>query len=235
MSENALVKYNPKDIEVLKFIGLFGKSFAEVLGKTFYGSVQSARNNISRMKKVGMIKQVPTGLMKPRNAVILSSSVKRLLVDMGHTPKESRVSIGQLEHNMIEQMAYYHLSKIGEVERATVYRDKNKYHSVPDLVLTTPAGKIFVEVEMHQKSRASYKDFVAKSSKDRPRAVLYVCQNTKIMTSIANAMPTWDKLVYIDIETLIDNIARSSKVGATKQQDLLREDRKRADGLFNHS
>ena len=222
---STLVKYNSKDIEVVTFISIFGKSFAEVLGRTFYGSIQSARNNISRMKRIELIKQVPTGLMKPRNSIVLSSSTKHLLVDMGYTPKDSRVSIGQMEHNMIEQLAYYHLSKLGTIERASVYRDKNKYESVPDLILTTPTGKIFVEVEIHQKSKASYADFVTRAAKDNSRAVLYVCANKRIMKSIANAMREWDKLLYIDIDSLIENISTSNKVGATKQNDLLREPR----------
>jgi len=216
------VKYNERDMEVVKFISVFGKSFAEVLGKTFYGSVQSARNNISRMQKIGLLKYVPTGLMKPRNALVLTSSIKKLLIDMGYSPKDSRVSIGQMEHNMVEQLAYYHLSKIGEIERASVYKDKNKYHSVPDLILTTNLGKIFVEVEMHQKSKKSYADFVTRASKDEPRAVLYICANKRIMTSIANAMMEWNKLLYIDIESLIENISSTNKVGAIKQVDLLR-------------
>ena len=228
----ALVKYNPKDIEVAKFVSIFGKSFAEVLGKTFYGSVQHARNNISRMKKIGFIKLSPTGLLKPRNALMLSSSTKRLLIDMGYSPKEFRVSIGQMEHNMIEQIAYYHLSKIGSVERASVYRDKNRYYSVPDLVLSTPTGQIFVEIEIHQKSKAAYRDFVTKSAKDNPRSVLYICTNQKIMTSIANAMPPWDKLLYIDIDTLISNIASTQKVGPTKQNDLLRNKEDTGNSLF---
>lgn len=226
-----LVKYNQKDIEVLKFISIFGKTFAEVLGKTYYGSVQTARNNISRMKKIGLLKLTPTGLMKPRNAVALTISAKRLMIDMGYTPKEFRVSIGQMEHNMIEQIAYYHLSKIGSVERASVYWDKNRYHAVPDIVLTTASGKIFVEVEIHQKSKASYRDFVTRSAQDNPRAVLYICSNAKIMASIANAMPEWDKLLYIDIDSLVANIRDRQKVGALQQARLLRRKEER-EGLF---
>lgn len=217
------IKYNERDMEVVKFISIFGKSFAEVLGKTFYGSVQSARNNISRMKKIGLLKYVHTGLMKPRNALVLTTSIKKLLIDMGYSPKDSRISIGHMEHNMVEQLAYYHLSKVGKIERASVYKDKNKYHSVPDLILTTNAGQIFVEVEMHQKSKKSYADFVIRASKDEPRAVLYICSNKKIMTSIANAMMEWNKLLYIDIETLIENLLSGNKVGAIKQVDLLKK------------
>ncbi len=232
-----MVKYNKKDIEVMQFISIFGKSFAEVLGKTFYGSEQSARNNISRMNKIGLVKLVPTGLMKPRNAVTLSASAKRLMGDMGYTPKDFRTAIGSLEHNMIEQIAYYHLSKIGKVDRKSVYHDKNLYHAVPDLTLDDGSGrgKIFIEVEIHQKSKAAYGDFVARAAKDNPRAVLYVCANDRIMKSIANAMMRWDRLIYIDINTMISNITKNNKVGGVLQSDLLNEqfNRHGDNGLFH--
>jgi len=215
------VQYNKRDIEVIQFISIFGKSFAEVLGQTYYGSIQSARNGISKMKRIGLVKFVPTGLAKPRNSIVLTASAKHLLTDMGYSPKESRVSIGQMEHNMVEQIAYYYLGKVGTIKRASVYNDKNKYYAVPDLVLSLSSGNIFIEVEMHQKSKAAYRDFVTRVVKDNPRAVLYVCSNKRIMKSIANAMMQWDRLIYIDIDTLIENVSIYGKVGGTKQSELM--------------
>jgi len=217
------IKYNKIELEILIFISFFGRSYAEVLGKTFYKSVQGARNKISHMNKKGLIKLVPTGLTQPRNAVTLPKSTKDLLIDLGYTPKVHRGTISQLQHNIIEQIAYYHLSRLGEVTRTSVWHHKNTYHAVPDLILQTKIHTIAIEVETHQKGNPRYKNFVERSSKDNFDRVLYIMPNKKLMITIANNMPVWDKLFFIDIETMIKNIKLHNKIKPFTQKELLRD------------
>ncbi|MDL1957632.1 MAG: hypothetical protein LWW95_11410 [Candidatus Desulfofervidus auxilii] len=217
------IKYNQKELEILIFISYFGRSYAEVLGKTFYKSVQGARNKISHMKKKGLIKLVPTGLTQPRNAVTLPKSTKDLLLDLGYIPKVHRGSISQIHHNIIEQIAYYHLSKLGEVTRTSVWHHKNTYHAVPDLIVQTQIHTIAIEVETHQKGNPKYKDFVKRSSQDNFDRILYITPNKKLMKTIANNMPTWDKLFFIDIETMIENINIYNKIKPYSQKQLLKD------------
>lgn len=217
------IKYNEKELEILIFISYFGATYAEVLGATFYKSVQGARNKISLMKKKGLIKLVPTGLTQPRNAVTLPKSTKDILIDLGYTPKVNQSPISRIGHNMMEQILFYHLSTLGTVTRASVWHHKNIYHAVPDLILQTQINLIAIEVETHQKSTTSYKDFVRRSSEDNFDRVLYVMPTKKLMETIANKMPTWDKLFYIDIDTIIENIKLHSKIKPHTQKELLRD------------
>jgi len=67
------IKYNEAEMRILIFISYFGRTYPEVLGKTFYKNTQSARNKISLMKKKGLIKLEATGLSQPRNSITLLS------------------------------------------------------------------------------------------------------------------------------------------------------------------
>jgi len=216
------IKYNKIELEILIFISYFGRSYAEVLGHTFYKSTQTARNKISLMKKKGLLKLVPTGLTQPRNAITLPKSTKDLLIDLGYTPKVHRGTISQLHHTIIEQIAFYQLSKIGEVTRTSVWHHKNMYHAVPDLIVQTQIHTIAIEVEAHQKGNPRYKDFVQRASKDNFDRVLYIMPNKKLMITIANNMPDWDKLFFIDIETMIENIKHHNKIKPFTQKELLK-------------
>lgn len=223
MKEFITVKYNANHVEILIFINIFGKTYAEVLGSTFYASVQSGRNAIMKMKQRGLVIIKPTGLTKPKNEIVLGKEGKAILKERGYDIKSARSSIKNLEHNIIEQIAYYHLSKIGAVERKSVWHHMNQYHSVPDLEMWWGGRTIFVEVETTQKSKKRYLDIVNNMSKDDPSFVLYVAPNVKFMKSIANAMPLWDKkLYYIDIDTLIYNVRTFGKVKPFEQKELLK-------------
>ena len=41
-----------RDIEIFKFINRYGKSYIEVLGQTFFPSIQNARNRINKLSKL---------------------------------------------------------------------------------------------------------------------------------------------------------------------------------------
>jgi len=218
-----IINLHGQNKEVLIFINTFGKTYAEVLGSTFYASVQSARNTIVKMKKRGLVTLKPTGLIKPQNEIVLSSKAKVILKEEGYDIKDTRSSIKKLEHNMIEQIAYYHLGKVGHVERKSVYHHMNTYHSVPDLEMWWGGRTIFIEVETTQKSKKRYLEIVKNMSKDDPSFVLYIAPNTTFMMSIAKAMPLWDKkLYYIDIDTLIHNVKTHGKVKPFEQKELLK-------------
>jgi len=217
------IKYNEKELEILIFISYFGVTYAEVLGTTFYKSVQGARNKISLMKKKGLIQLVPTGLTKPRNAITLPKSTKDILIDLGYAPKRNQSVISKIQHNMLEQILFYHLNKLGTVTRASVWHHKNTYHAVPDLILQTQLHSIAIEVEIHIKSNTAYKDFVRRSSNDNFDRIVYVMPNKKMLITLANKMPTWDKLFYIDIQSIIENIKLYDKIKPYTQKELLRD------------
>jgi len=66
-----------RDIEIFKFINRYGKSYIEVMGKTFFNNEQVARNRINSLFKQGFISYWNTNLMTPRRAIILSEEIKK--------------------------------------------------------------------------------------------------------------------------------------------------------------
>ena len=218
------VKLNKYDLEILKLIALFGKTFDVVLGKTFFTSVQIARNNLTRMQKRGLIKFVESGHLSPRKAIILGYWGRKVMRDLEikiQPYKQTRT----LKHNILEQITFHHLSKIGEVEKKSVWHHKNTYFAVPDFIFR-PGGNriIFVEVETTQKSSNRYKDFVSRVSKDEPSAVLYIVEKKAFTKTLAKIMPTWDKLLYLGIDEMIENIEKTNRAGARTQKHILEEE-----------
>jgi hypothetical protein len=203
------------------FISDFGKTYAEVLGKTFFSSDQLARDFISKMKKKGLVELKKTGLIKPKNEIRLTANIKKDLKKIGFKITDPRSSIRKLNHNMVEQMAYFWLGKIGKIERKSIWHHKNVFHVVPDLLLRTDTMQIHVEIEVTQKSRNRYKERVLKGAKDKPSSILYITENKQMMQTLARAMPIWDKLSYIDIDTMINNIKHQEKIRPIKQVALL--------------
>jgi hypothetical protein len=41
------------------------------------------------------------------------------------------------------------------------------------------------------------------------------------MITIAKSLPLWEKLLFIDVDTLIKNVKTTGKVGAFKQSELI--------------
>jgi len=204
--------FTEKQKKIILFINTFGKTYAEVLGKTFFSSDQLARDFISKMKKKGLVELKKTGLIKPQNEIRLSTKTKKILKHADIKIIDNRSSIRKLSHNMIEQIAYFWLGKIGAIERKSVWHHMNVYHSVPDLVLRTETLRIHVEIETTQKSRKRYNEIIRRTSQDKPDKVLYIAESKTMSNALANAMPIWDKLSYIDIDTMIKNIKEQGKI-----------------------
>ena len=70
-----------RDIEIFKFINKYGKTYIEVLAKTFFTNEQVARNRINSLAKQNLISYWNTNLMKPRRAIVLTADTKAMLED----------------------------------------------------------------------------------------------------------------------------------------------------------
>lgn len=210
-----------RDKEVLTFLNRYGKTYLEVLGETFFNNIQVARNRINKLAKDGLIGYWNTGLMKPRRALVLTKDSREYLEnELGLEPKNAKINKSTIEHNVIEQIADYHLQKIGTVERTTVYKHFSKLHHVPDFIFTNDNGsRFYIEVELTKKSQARYKSIVHSMSRDNPNGIVYVTDTKERASAIAKTMPIWDKLYFIDIQTLVSNITEHGKLRPTKQGD----------------
>ena len=94
-----------RDIEIFKFLNRYGKTYIEVLGKTFFSSEQIARNRVNRLAKYNLIGYWNTGLMKPRRALVLTSDSKVYLdEELGYEVKKAKINQTTIHHNVLEQI-----------------------------------------------------------------------------------------------------------------------------------
>ena len=214
-----------RDIEIFKFINKYGKSYIEVLAKTFFSNEQVARNRMNILAKQNLITYWNTNLMKPRRAIVLTSDTKSMLEnDFDITPRNAKLNRTTIQHNIIEQIVDFHLSKIGTVERTTVYTHKERLHHIPDFIFTNESGnKINIEVELTKKSAPRYAKLMQLVAKDNPDAIIYVLTSKEKIKPFATIMPKWHKLFFISIDELIKNIRQTGQIKPTPQEQSLFE------------
>jgi len=214
-----------RDIKIFKFINKYGKSYIEVLAKTFFTNEQVARNRINILAKQNLISYWNTGLMKPRRALVLTADTRSMLENEYEIIlRSTKLNRTTIHHNVIEQIADYHLSKIGTVERTTVYTHKEKLHHIPDFIFTNENGnKINIEVELTKKSAPRYVKLMQSVSKDNPDAIIYILSSKDKIKSYASIMPKWHKLFFISIDELIKNIKQTGQIKPTPQEESLFE------------
>jgi hypothetical protein len=211
-----------RDKEILQFINVFGKTYYEVLGKTFFSNDQIARNRITKLMKQKIISYISTGLESPRRALTLGSVGKDYIdVELGKYVKVPKISNTTIEHNILEQIVYYYLSQIGKVERTTIATHSKDLCHVPDMIYTTPKGmRIYIEVEITKKSKYRYIEIMRNIIKDKPDKLLYISDTADRAKSIVESIGYWgDKLTYIDIESFIKNITETQKISPHIHKD----------------
>lgn len=210
-----------RDLEMLKFINIYGRTFLPVLGRTFFNSEQQARNRINKLFAQKIVSYWNTNLITPRRAIVLSTEARNYFEDqLDITPKKIQLGMTTINHNIVEQLAHYWLGTLGEVERTSVAKHGATMNHVPDMILTLPSGaRIFIEVEMQRKSRPRYEDIFFKATKDNPSQVLYVLPNADEVAPFAKFLPSWDKIRVIDIDTMIENIKTTGMVSAKLQHE----------------
>lgn len=214
-----------RDIEIFRFINTFGYSFLPVMSKTFFSSEITARARFKLLFDRGFLNRKKSNLIRPRYFYYLSTESQFFLREHFEdristtSPKETRIA-----HIMLEQVAYFYLSCIGKVERTTVATHYKELNHIPDLIYTDEKNrKFYIECETSIKSRKAYDELVLATLKDSPYAVIYVAENAQKAKSIANTLPTSDKLFFIDIESLRENIKKTEKISPVSQKNMLKK------------
>ncbi|ADR35466.1 hypothetical protein Sulku_2818 (plasmid) [Sulfuricurvum kujiense DSM 16994] len=209
-----------RDLEMIKFTNIYGRTFLPVLGRTFFPSEKIARDRIAKLVRQKIVRYIDTDRVKIGRAVVLTHETQKYLVDIGLEPKKVNSGWTTINHNIIEQTAHYWLSKLGEVERTSVAKHGAKMEHVPDMILTLPSGgRVFVEVETSRKARGRYDGIFEKIRKEDPAVVLYVLPKEKQIQSFAKFLPEYERVRVIDIDTLIENVKTTGKVSAKFQHE----------------
>jgi len=208
-----------RDIEMFKFINRYGKSYIEVLGQTFFPSIQNARNRINKLAKLELIGYWTTGLMSPRRAIVLRDEIKILLEnEHNEKSKKAKLNVSTIHHNIMEQLADFYISKLdGWTERTTVYTHQQKLHHIPDLIYHHPKGRIYIEVELTKKASKRYIDIFELIKKDNIIMVIYIVKNEQTLKSFATTFPKWQRLYFITIDELISNIKSKNQIDPYSQ------------------
>lgn len=212
----------PRDEEILHFINKFGQSYSEVLAQTFFPSLSSATNRITTLKKQGLISFWNTNLMSPRKAIVLSQDTKEYFErELEIRVKRPKINLSTVKHNILEQISYYWLQQIGDIRRTTIINDSSILNHVPDFILKTQEKIINIEIEITKKTQKRYKEILVKSSKDGANYLLYIFKNKEDIKRFGEYMPRSNKLMLIDIDSLIENIKTTGKINPIFQDQLL--------------
>jgi len=212
-----------RDLEIFKFINKYGKTYIEVLAKTYFSNEQVARNRMNILAKQNLISYWNTNLMKPRRAIVLTSDTKNMLEDEHEIkPRNVKINRTTINHNILEQIVDFHLQKIGVVERTTVSTHQEKLHHIPDFIFTNSIeNKINIEIELTKKSAPRYAKLMQDVSKDNPDAIIYILESDSKIKSFASIMPKWHKLFFISIDELIKNIDQIGQIKPIPQEQTL--------------
>lgn len=213
----------PRDIEVFKFINRYGKSYNEVLGKTFFSNTSTASKRMYQLQKQGLITFWKTSLLSPRRAIVLTNETKEFLENEYELkPKNTKINVSTIHHNILEQITDYHLSKIGVVLRTTISEHSKTLHHVPDFIFTSKNNQRFnVEIELTKKSQERYKSILLNTSKDDVDGILYIFETKNDIERYINFMPKDSRLLFIDINTMISNIASLERINPISQDENL--------------
>lgn len=208
-----------RDIKILCFIAIFGKSYADVIAKTFFAGVknaqQVAKNRITLLaNKYKVLEYAPTGAKSPRNYIVLTQLGREIVIDADQSiAVKHDVSIVELKQDVLEQIVFYWLEQIGGIERPT---DTKKYH--PDFIFSPVTGeKIYVEIETHKKSATMYQSIFKKYAEDGVDYVLYVVPRESMIKQVADFMPLWARVEFITVDALIDGVHNEKKINSENQ------------------
>lgn len=214
-----------RDLEILKFINFFGKTYTQVLEKTFFPSLSAAQNRVANLKKKDVISSWNTNLISPRKAIVLSENTKKYFEEeLDIKVRKTKLHFTTIQHNIIEQISFFWLKKIGEIIKTTVINDSKNLNHTPDFILFSQGKKINIEVEITKKSSKRYQEIILKSSKDGADYLLYILKKKEDIKRFSEHMPKSNKLMFIDIDSLIYNVKTTGKISPIFQEQLLLHD-----------
>lgn len=211
-----------RDNEIMLLIATFGgKTFNQVLEKTVFNGLSNAfkqaGNRVRKIRdKYDFLTIVPTGIMSPKNAIVLTSKGKEYCFHkFGLEVGEPYMNIITLQHTIFEQISFYWFSKLGnELKRTTVKEWKNAgFKHTPDFYCEDfkGRGKTYFEVETSKKQEKRYLEVFMNTLKDDIKNIVYVFENEKKLTQISKVFPVTQSITVV--MTTIDDIVTSCSNG----------------------
>lgn len=214
-----------RDIEILKFINFFGKSYLEVLHRCFFADAKTSqvcRNRLNVLKnKYKLIKMVETGALSPRNYIALSDMGKRFIEDeLQVIPNNTYFSFATMQHNMFEQLVAFGLMKAGkEVQRTKILDWSKTHHHTPDLIYMNGDKLVYVEIELNKKTREAYDGIFKKIVQDGVSNIIYIAKDEKWKNIFLEFLPQFDGLRVADFESFFENCVINNKVSGDKKNE----------------
>lgn len=217
-----------RDKDILKLMSTFnGKTYIEVLASTLWYGFKSpdlqARNRMTKLaKKYNLFLHKKTGLASPRSAWVLSEFGKEVVRTMFQKNITNiSVSATTTHHNIMEQITFFWLHKLGKDPQRTIVKKWSADHKhTPDLLYFKGDELIYVEIEKTFKSAGAYNGIFAAMIQDKIAKVLYVVESEARVEQFARALPNSEKIMLVSVETLV-NAAQNGKIGAVSQKAAL--------------
>lgn len=215
-----------RDLEIIRLMTFFtGKTYIPVLARTFFegneAGEQQAKNRITQIqKRYGTVRYTPTGLVKPRSAIVLTEAGKRLAEDMGLSSQYNPPSAVTVWHQILEQQTFFWLERAGKEVIRTYVRDwkgERGFSHTPDLAYYNDKDLVYIECETSKKRPDQYTEILLKASeKDKAKIILYVFSDEKEMIKIGKVIPDFEKVRYATLDQLIAH-AKEGKVKGISQ------------------
>lgn len=223
-----------RDRKILELMAAFnGKTYIQALEKTAYlGKSNALKQASNRIRKIrdnfGLVKLEPTGLMRPKNVVLLTTPGKEYVdLEFGVSVGQTHISMVTIHHNILEMITWFWLNELGfEPLRATVkdWVSEKKHFHAPDIFVENFNGeKTYFEIETSKKSVTRYRDILLKIKKDGIKQVVYVFENDKKLRQIADTLPVGGetKIFFTTIDDLVKT-ASKGQINLTSQRDYLK-------------
>lgn len=234
------VQLQERDIEIIKFINIFGYTFLNVLRDTFFETNSKTANVASKrmrlLEKGEYIYFRETGIKQLNRAIFLTKKAKSYLHNEVGLAESDIIKHKELssvyKHQVAEQYTYYALKKlVGTIERTTVRKYSQIARHTPDFIYTTSGGtRIYIEVETNIKSVNSYSSIYKRiretDEKYRPDRIVYVLAERVQMKTIAQKLPISDSKISIslvNLEDMIKNINEFNQPKTKLLKDVLEE------------
>lgn len=216
-----------RDLSIIKFMQQNGgKTFLEVLERTFFKNRELARKRVDKLVKDELLAKKPLSrLAAPRNMITFGEAAKETIwQEFAEEPKRAKISTTSVNHEVITQIVFYWLAQLnGRVEKTSLNHHYGRMSHVPDLIYYKDGLRYFIEVELSKKSSKRYAEIVTRLQKDEPAAVIYICSNEESCKRFAKSLPRWDRLTFITLDNLIRNIRKDQRIGSVYQASLLLE------------
>lgn len=195
-----------RDIKILKYLNEFGFSVTKLIQKAIFynqslrGGYVSARNRISVLNKLGLIK-IHDNIFCKEQVLGLTSFGANFVQNLGGNKMEviKNLNDKELTHDFKIQNVYLRFRNLGYSNFLSErkIKDQNLFNKLqPDLVMIKNDNKaVMIEIELTQKSKSRIDKILTNYSNNQyTNMLLYICSKEAIKNAVSGRAKKLDLL-----------------------------------------